>query len=137
MDRLLAGEYFIQDRMMLQGIIETVEGNQIELQPALNEELDFFGAGANLTFEKPDMETFRCLGIAFEAIEAGGSYPVAMNGANEELVDLFLKGRISYIDIQRTLDRILQEHTPVYDLNLETILQIDRETRERVRGIFN
>ena len=53
-------------------------------------ELDFFSQAANLTFEKPNPSVFRCIDLAYEASEAGGSYPVALNGANEVLVDLFL-----------------------------------------------
>ena len=59
-----------------------------------DEELDFFTQGSHLTFEKPDLDVFPCLKYAIEAIEAGGSYPAAMNGANEVLVDAFLKGKI-------------------------------------------
>ena len=92
--------------------------------------LDFFGAGSSLTFEKPDPAVFRCIAMAYEASRAGGSYPVVLNGANEVLVDLFLHGRIRFIDIQDQLERILDAHVPQYDLSLEKILHIDREIRE-------
>ncbi len=95
-----------------------------------DEELDFFTQGSCLTFEKPDLEVFPCLKYAIEAIEAGGSYPTAMNGANEVLVDAFLKGRIRYTDIPEKLARILEWHQPAYKLDLETILNIDQEVRD-------
>lgn len=95
-----------------------------------DKELDFFTQGSNLTFEKPDLDVFPCLKYAIEAIEAGGSYPAAMNGANEVLVDAFLKGKIRYTDIPEKLARILDWHKPAYKLDLETILNIDQEVRD-------
>ena len=92
--------------------------------------LDFFSAGSSLTFEKPDPAVFRCISMAYEASRAGGSYPVVLNGANEVLVDLFLHGRIRFIEIQDQLERILDAHVPEYDLTLENILHIDRQIRE-------
>jgi 1-deoxy-D-xylulose-5-phosphate reductoisomerase len=96
------------------------------------EHLDFFKEGANLTFEKPDRNTFKCIKFAYEASKAGGSYPVVLNGANEVLVDRFLKKEIRFIDIQNTLEKILDQHVPTYDLTLEDILRIDKEIREMV-----
>lgn len=96
--------------------------------PSEENELNLFGQ--NLTFEEPDMETFKCLKLAFEAQKAGGSYPVVLNGANEVLVDLFLKEKIRFIDIQNNLEKILDEHKPSYDLELEDIINIDREIRD-------
>lgn len=93
-------------------------------------ELDFFGAGSSLTFEKPDPKVFRCIDLAYEACRAGGSYPVALNGANEVLVDLFLQGKIRFIEIQEYLERILDAHVPEYGLTLEKILHIDQQVRE-------
>lgn len=93
-------------------------------------ELDFCSEASPLTFEKPDMQVFRCIKIAYEALEAGGSYPVVMNGANEVLTDLFLKGKISFVQIQDTLEQIMEHHTPLYHLTLEDILNLDREIRE-------
>ncbi len=93
-------------------------------------ELDFFTEGANLTFEKPDPEVFGCIRLAYEAIEAGGSYPAALNAANEVLVSAFLNKKIRFMDIQNTLQRIMHDHKPAYNLDLEGILEIDRKTRE-------
>jgi 1-deoxy-D-xylulose-5-phosphate reductoisomerase len=90
--------------------------------------VDFFEMGS-LTFEKPNLNTFRCLSFAYEAVKAGGSYPVVLNAANEVLVQQFLEGRIKFLDIQNTIDRILQEHKPVYRLGLEEIIEIDHNIR--------
>ena len=93
---------------------------------------DFFGAASNLTFERADEKTFRCLGLAYEASKAGGSYNVVLNGANEVLVDRFLKGEIKFLDIQRTLERVLNEHKAKYSLGLEEILAVDKEIRNMI-----
>ena len=98
--------------------------------------LDFFGQGANLTFEKPDPEVFKCIRLAYDAIRAGGSYPAALNGANEVLVDLFLNKKIRFIDIQNTLEKIMAEHKPQYNLGLEDVLEIDRSVRQKVKEYF-
>ena len=91
--------------------------------------LDFFTAASTMTFEKPDTEVFRCIKIAYEASEAGGTYPAAMNGANEALVDLFLKGKIRFIDIQNILEKIIEKHNPAYNLDLEGIMEADLKAR--------
>ena len=99
--------------------------------------LDFFGQGASLTFEKPDLSVFRCIGLAYDALREGGSYPVVLNGANEVLVDLFLKGKIRFIDIQNTLEKVMDSLVPVYDLDLEGILDIDCQIRESIKEYFD
>ncbi len=98
--------------------------------PTTEPGLNLFKEGANLTFEEPDMETFKCIKLAYEASKAGGSYPVALNGANEVLVDLFLHNKIRFIDIQENLQKVLDAHKPTNDLSLETIMQTDKEIRE-------
>lgn len=101
------------------------------------EPLDVFGIGANLTFEKPDLTVFKTIQMAYEAVNKGGSYPVALNGANEVLVELFLNQKIKFIDIQNNIERILHTHIPSYDLDLEGILEIDKETRRLVKELIN
>lgn len=95
--------------------------------------LDFFREASSLTFEEPNPEVFRCIKLAYQASEAGGSYPVVLNGANEVLVDMFLKEQINFIDIQRTLENILEKHNPTYNLELEDIISIDKEIRKEIR----
>ena len=94
------------------------------------EGVDFFGKAANLTFEKPDRSVFKCIKIAYDSSEAGGTYPVVMNAANEVFVDLFLKEKIRFIDIQNKLEKILESHKPTYNLDLEGIIEQDRIARE-------
>lgn len=102
----------------------------------ITESLDFFGIQGGMTFYPADRAVFKTIGLAYEACELGGSYPVVLNGANEVLAELFLQGKIRFIDIQNTLVRIMEEHRPVYDLDLAGILEEDRRIREKVRNMF-
>lgn len=99
-------------------------------------ELDFFGEGSNLTFEKPNPEVFGCISLAYEAIARGGSCPAVMNAANEVLVTAFLEEKIRFVDIEKTLACILDAHKTAYNLDLEGILEIDKETRKLTREIL-
>ena len=98
--------------------------------------LDFFGAGSCLTFEKPDLETFTCLGLAYAALQTGGSCPLVLNAANEVLVDAFLQEKIGFLDIPRKLSLILSRHSAAERLDLEGILDIDRQTRAKTRELL-
>ena len=60
-------------------------------------------------------------------LRQAGTYPAVMNGANEELVALFLKGKIHFTDIQINIEKILDDHKPAYNLTLEDILEADRQ----------
>ena len=82
-----------------------------------------------MTFEKPDTEVFKCIKLAYESSKAGGTYPVTLNGANETLVELFLKKKIKFTDIQNILERMLEAHSPAYNLDLEGIMEADRKAR--------
>lgn len=92
--------------------------------------LDLFTEGASLTFEKPDQQVFRNIKHAYDASRMGGSYPVVLNGANEVLVQKFLEGKIRFIDIQNMIEKVLNDHKPKYNLDLEGILEADRQARE-------
>ena len=85
-----------------------------------------------LTFQKPDADTFRCLGLALECAERGGTSTVILNGANEAAVALFLEDKISFLDIPRLVEGAL-ERVPVISVpTLEEILEADRAAREAV-----
>lgn len=98
------------------------------------EKLDLFNVGS-LNFEKPDREVFRCLDIAYEALNEGKSAPVIMNGANEELVEMFLRGAIKFTDIQRYLLKVMERQKFYAPSSIEDIIQIDKEARAYVREI--
>ena len=98
--------------------------------------LDLFTTGADLHFEKPDRRVFRCIDMAYRALAEGGAAPVVMNGANEELVAMFLAGRIGFLDIPETIERVMDESDHKAPSSVEEILAIDRETRARVREML-
>ncbi len=95
------------------------------------EGVDFFKLGS-MHFENVDIAVFKCLSMAYEALRSGGSYPVVLNAANEVLVQHFLDGKISFIEIQDTIEKVLEKHVPKYHLELDDILDIDGEIRERL-----
>jgi 1-deoxy-D-xylulose-5-phosphate reductoisomerase len=99
--------------------------------------LDFIKDAGNMTFEKPDMDKFPCLAIAIEAAKRGGTYPAAMNGANEELVARFLDNKIRFMDIPGTLERIMDHHKVQNDLSIEVILEADRQARREVAELLD
>lgn len=84
---------------------------------------------ATLTFEKPDMETFPCLALAFKALKLGGTYPAALNSANEFLVNEFLNDKIGFYDIPYYIEKTLDCHKNRVNPTLEDILEVDKETR--------
>ena len=97
--------------------------------------LDLLSCG-ELTFKKPDTETFTCLADCIEAAKRGGLYPCVVNGANEEAVSLFLQDRIGYLDlfaaVRGALDRFdLGDYSSV-----DEVLDADRKAREYVRQRF-
>ncbi len=88
---------------------------------------------SQLTFEKPDKERFPCLDLAYKAVKMGGTATTILNAANEELVYKFLDGKIKFYDISNEINRYL-DVLPIIDKpSLEDILEIDSETRRRVR----
>lgn len=96
--------------------------------------LNFFKEGAALTFEKPDRSVFRCIDLAYQAMAAGGSCPAVLNAANEVLVERFLRGEIRFVEIQKNIEKILNRHTPAYNLGLNDIVEIDKKIRKEVMG---
>ena len=91
----------------------------------------------SLTFEKPDMETFTCLKLAYDALEAGDTYCTALNAANEVCVAAFLNGKIRYRDISDTLARIIDMHRPSAEADLDEILRVDASVREQTAALLS
>lgn len=86
-----------------------------------------------LDFDPPDMNTFPCLGYAYEAGREGGSMPCVLNAANEAAVYAFLQGAISFNDIPSTIRRAMDEHCAVADPSLEEIIDIDARVQQDLR----
>lgn len=95
----------------------------------VHERLNLFDIGT-LTFEKPDLQNFDCLKIAFEAIEKGGSTPTVMNAANEIAVAKFLNDEISFLDIPRIIRKTIDAHDFKAEINLNDVLKYDNWARE-------
>ena len=86
----------------------------------------------NLTFGKPDYDTFRCLSLAIKAGREGGTMPTVLNGANEVAVELFLKGKIKFNDIARIVENAMENHKNVLNPKLDDIIYTDKCVREEV-----
>ena len=83
----------------------------------------------NLTFEKPDTDTFHCLSLAFEAIRKGGNMPCVMNAANEVAVQRFLKGELPFLGIADFVERVMQQTPFIEKPSLDDLFETDRIVR--------
>ena len=84
-----------------------------------------FAQRSNLTFDKPDMNTFKCLSLAYRALKTGGTLPAVLNGANEVAVARFLKGEISFLQIPALIEQTMDAYTVKYEYTLEDLLEAD------------
>ncbi|MBR1538502.1 MAG: 1-deoxy-D-xylulose-5-phosphate reductoisomerase [Bacteroidales bacterium] len=98
--------------------------------------LDFAALG-HLDFEKPDLERFPCLGLAYEALARGGNATCAMNGANEVAVAAFLEGKIRFTDIPRLIEKVTSRCSFVANPDLEQIYCTDFEAKRIASEIIN
>ena len=93
-----------------------------------------FAALSKLTFEKPDMETFYGLKLAYEAGKTGGSLPTVFNAANERAVAMFLNREIGYLQIPEIIAGCMEMHKVIADPTVEEILQTEQETYEYIKN---
>lgn len=98
--------------------------------------LDLVSA-AHLTFFQPDLEKFPCLGLAYTALQQGGTCPAVLNAANEIVVENFLAGRIRFPDIAALNARVLQTHVPQPVSGLEVLLEADSWARKQAQAILS
>ncbi|KOY86336.1 1-deoxy-D-xylulose 5-phosphate reductoisomerase [bacterium 336/3] len=87
----------------------------------------------SLTFEQPDIETFRNLGLAFEALKMGGNAPCILNAANEIAVELFLKDEIGFLQMSDLVEKCVQKIDFIQNPTIENLLQTDTFTRQKAR----
>jgi len=106
-----------------------------EVWPAAIPRLDLSQA-LRMDFEPPDRERFPCLGLAYRALEHGGSMPAVLNAANEEAVAAFLEHRVPFTAIPETIEEVMQDHHPAPLTRLEGVLQADTWARERARHVL-
>ncbi len=93
--------------------------------------VDLFELG-QLTFEKPDTDTFIGLALAYRAARMGGSMPTVYNAANERAVQLFLDHRISYPGITRLIEAAMEGHELIANPTVEEILETEQRTYESI-----
>ena len=102
-------------------------------RPMEGKRVDFFELGS-ITFEKPDLNTFRGLQMAYDAIAAGGSMPTVYNAANEKAVALFLDRKIKFLTIYDIVQGAMENHRVIANPSVEEILQAEAATYEYISG---
>lgn len=93
--------------------------------------IDFFQLG-QISFEKPDLETFQGLKLAYEAFEKGGSMPTVFNAANEKAVSLFLQEKIRFLDIADIIADTMSRHQVIAKPDVEQILMTEQWCYEQI-----
>ena len=109
--------------------------NYPERKGMIAKPVNFYELGA-LTFEKLDLETFKCLRFAYEAGKIGGLAPTILNGANEEAVALLLKEKIKFLQIAEIIEECMCVFKENYydELTLDNIIELDKKVREYIRA---
>jgi len=144
----------VHPQSIIHSMVEYVDGSilaqlsnpdmRLPIQYALNypsrkksviRKLDFFEL-QSVTFEKPDMSTFRCLKLAYEAGKAGGTMPAILNAANEAAVALFLNKKIRILDIGRIIEDCMTSFERSGSFTIEDVIALDREVKEYVFGKY-
>jgi 1-deoxy-D-xylulose-5-phosphate reductoisomerase len=115
---------------------------RIPIQYALNypkriendiKKLDLFKV-ANLTFEEPDVDSFRCLKLAYRALEESGSILSVLNAANELAVNKFLKDEIRFLEIPEIIEYAMDKHCNIKNPSLDNFFDAEKETYEIIRS---
>ena len=142
----------VQPQSVIHSMIEFVDGGiiaqlgtpdmRLPIQYALyggerrfldGERLDFAALGS-ITFENPDMETFRGLPLAMQASIIGGSMPTVFNAANEKAVELFLKRKIRFLDIYTIIEETMNAHSVIKNPGVEEIITLEQETYRKIES---
>ncbi len=101
-----------------------------------NNKLDFYKLGS-ISFEEPDMETFRGLKLAYEVGRTGGSLPTVYNAANEKAVELFLNNKIKFLDIYKIIEKCVDKHSVINNPSIEEILEVERKTYDYIKELLS
>ena len=145
-------QVIVQPQSVIHSMIEFVDGGiiaqlgtpdmRLPIQYALyggerrfldGERLDFAALGS-ITFENPDMETFRGLPLAMQASRIGGSMPTVFNAANEKAVELFLKRKIRFLDIYTIIEETMNAHSVIKNPGVEEIITLEQETYRKIES---
>lgn len=104
-------------------------------RPMAGKRVNFFDLGT-MTFEKPDMKTFRGLQLAYDAAGIGGSMPTVYNAANEKAVSLFLDRKIKFLQIPEVIEACMQNHKNISNPSVEDILNTEAEAYDYIAKHF-
>lgn len=110
--------------------------NYEERKNLIADTIDFYEIN-KLTFEKPDIDTFKALKLAFKAGKIGGLMPTVLNGANEAAVELFLDRKIEFLDIADYIEKAMEafKEEGSKEVSLEKVIDLDKRVKEYVREI--
>ena len=142
----------VQPQSVIHSMVEFVDGGiiaqlgtpdmRLPIQYALyggerrflpGERLDFAALGS-ITFEEPDMDTFKGLPLAMEASKRGGSMPTVFNAANEKAVGMFLNRKIGFLDIYSIIEEAMERHKVIENPDVDEITVIEQETYRWIEG---
>ena len=90
----------------------------------------------SLTFEKPDLKTFKNLQLCFDAMKKGGNMPCVLNAANEVAVDAFLRDKISFLKMSDLIANCMEKITFVKSPSLDDYIQTNNETRKFAKSLI-
>ncbi len=99
------------------------------------EKLDLFKI-KNLVFEEPNLEKFKCLRLAYDAIKKGHSYQVILNAADEVLVDAFINGNIKYTDIPNDIEKVMNMYDKRELKTVDDVLDFDQEIKAKTKKLI-
>ncbi len=102
-------------------------------RPLDGKRLNLFDIGT-LTFEKPDLDTFKGLALAYDALKKGGNMPTIYNAANEKAVELFLNGKIKFLDIPATIKDCMDNCRFIADASLTDVLETEEAVYEYINS---
>ncbi|MDD4495502.1 MAG: 1-deoxy-D-xylulose-5-phosphate reductoisomerase [Eubacteriales bacterium] len=108
---------------------ERAAGNYKRLDLTMTGKLDFM---------EVDLQAFPCIRLAYEALQAGGTMPAVLNGANERAVELYLDKKIKFTDIPETVEKVMKKHIVNTAPVLDDIIEVDlwsREETDRILGM--
>lgn len=105
-------------------------------KPMSDNRVDFFKLG-QITFEEPDLDTFRGLALGLKASEIGGSMPTVYNAANEKANAMFLDKKIKFLEIAEIIEKCMDNHKAIPNPSVEKILEAEKETYEYISKFIN
>ncbi|GAB6117771.1 1-deoxy-D-xylulose-5-phosphate reductoisomerase [Thermoanaerobacter brockii subsp. lactiethylicus] len=144
-------DVIVHPQSIIHSMVEYIDGSviaqlatadmRIPIQYALNYPTRNYINGINfldfsltiqLTFEKPDLETFRCLSLAYEALKIGGTMTTVLNAADEIAVSLFLNKKIEFLQIAEIIEESMKEHNNIQNPTLDDIINVDKEVKGKI-----